>query len=76
MGICIKYNPKEGTEMSYILKAEELAGALDAFVEFFPQANVKVMVGDKAYNVTSKVGFDTIGGKDVLLVADVDGTAK
>ena len=62
--------------MSYILKAEELAGALDAFAEFFPQANVKVMVGDKSYNVTSKVGFDTISGKDVLLVADVDGTAK
>ena len=62
--------------MSYKLKAEELAGALDAFAEFFPQADVKVIVGNKTYNITSKVGFDTINGKDVLLVADVDGTAK
>ena len=62
--------------MSYKLKAEELAGALDAFAEFYPQADVKVMVGDKVYNATSNVGIDTISGKHILLVADVDGTAK
>ncbi len=62
--------------MKYILKAEELAGALDAFAGFYPQADVKVLFGDKIYNVTSGVGFDTINGKDVILVADVDGVAK
>ena len=62
--------------MKYILKAEELAGALDAFAEFYPKADVKIMVGDKTYNVTSEVGFDTINGSSVLLVADVEGNAK
>ena len=62
--------------MSYKLKAEELAGALDAYADFYPKADIKIMVGDKTYNVTSSVGFDTINGKSVLLVADVDGNAE
>ena len=60
----------------YKLKAQELAGVLDAFAEFFPQADIKIMVGDKVYNATSGVGIDTITGKHIILVADVDGTAK
>ena len=64
---------KGGKEMSYKLKAEELAGALDAFADFHPKADVKIMVGDKVYYVTSSVGFN---GNSVLLVADVDGNAK
>ena len=62
--------------MSYKLNAEELAGALDAFANFYPKADVKIMVGNATYNVTSSVGFDTINGQSVLLVADVDGVAK
>ena len=62
--------------MSYKLKAEELAGALDAFAEFYPRADIKIMVGNKMYNVTSGVCFDTNNGKDVVLIADVDGVAK
>lgn len=58
------------------LKAEEIAGALDAYAEKYPRADIRVKVGDDIYYVSSQVAFDLISGRHVVFIADVDGKAE